>query len=46
MTLERREIFEVGKKLSIESDLLEILACPACRGKVELKPDGSGIEVQ
>lgn len=29
--------------LAIHSDLLEILVCPACKVKVELKPDGSGL---
>jgi uncharacterized protein YbaR (Trm112 family) len=28
----------------ISKDLLEILACPACRAKVELKADGSGLK--
>ncbi len=30
--------------MSISADLLEILRCPACRAKVELKPDGSGLK--
>jgi len=30
-------------KMAISTDLLEILICPACRAKVELKPDGSGL---
>jgi uncharacterized protein YbaR (Trm112 family) len=29
--------------MPISADLLEILICPACRAKVELKPDGSGL---
>jgi uncharacterized protein YbaR (Trm112 family) len=29
--------------MPISSDLLEILICPACRAKVELKTDGSGL---
>jgi uncharacterized protein YbaR (Trm112 family) len=29
--------------MAISADLLEILICPACRAKVELKPDGSGL---
>jgi len=29
--------------MAIPSYLLEILICPACRAKVELKPDGSGL---
>lgn len=32
--------------MAISQDLLEILACPACRGKVELKPDGNGLKCQ
>lgn len=30
-------------RLAIHSDLLEILVCPACKAKVELKADGSGL---
>ncbi|MBA2341143.1 MAG: Trm112 family protein [Pyrinomonadaceae bacterium] len=30
--------------MAISSDLLEILACPACKAKVELKPDGSALK--
>jgi hypothetical protein len=30
--------------MSISPDLLEILVCPACKAKVELKPDGSGLK--
>ena len=30
--------------LAISSDLLEILVCPACKAKVELKTDGSGLK--
>lgn len=29
--------------MPISADLLEILVCPACRAKVELKADGSGL---
>jgi uncharacterized protein YbaR (Trm112 family) len=29
--------------MAISSDLLEILICPACRAKVELKADSSGL---
>jgi uncharacterized protein YbaR (Trm112 family) len=29
--------------MAISSDLLEILICPACRAKVELRADGSGL---
>ena len=30
--------------MAISEQLLDILVCPACRGKVELKPDGSGLK--
>jgi hypothetical protein len=30
--------------MSIRPDFLEILRCPACKAKVELKPDGSGLK--
>jgi uncharacterized protein YbaR (Trm112 family) len=30
--------------MAISQDLLEILVCPACKAKVELKPDGSGLK--
>ncbi|HUE81325.1 MAG TPA: Trm112 family protein [Pyrinomonadaceae bacterium] len=30
--------------MAISEDLLEILACPACKTKVELKADGSGLK--
>ena len=30
--------------MTISQDLLEILVCPACRGKVELKPDGGALK--
>lgn len=29
--------------MAISPDLLEILICPACRAKVELNADGSGL---
>ncbi len=30
--------------MAISQELLEILACPACKAKVELKADGSGLK--
>lgn len=30
--------------MAISEQLLEILVCPACREKVELKADGSGLK--
>jgi uncharacterized protein YbaR (Trm112 family) len=38
-----------GKRIGVEimpisEQLLEILVCPACHAKVELKPDGSGLK--
>jgi uncharacterized protein len=30
--------------LAIDEELLEMLVCPACKTKVELKPDGSGLK--
>jgi len=29
--------------MAISEDLLEILACPACKSRVELKADASGL---
>ena len=31
-------------EMPISEQLLEILVCPACRAKVELKPDGSALK--
>ena len=30
--------------MPVSEQLLEILVCPACRAKVELKPDGSALK--
>ncbi|MFN2498919.1 MAG: Trm112 family protein [Pyrinomonadaceae bacterium] len=30
--------------MAISKDLLDILACPACKAKVELEADGSGLK--
>ena len=30
--------------MALSQDLLEILACPMCKTRVELKPDGSGLK--
>jgi len=30
--------------MAISPELLEILRCPKCKSKVELKPDGSGLK--
>jgi uncharacterized protein YbaR (Trm112 family) len=32
--------------MAISPELLEILACPACKAKVDLKADGSGLKCQ
>lgn len=29
--------------MAITPDFIEILRCPACKARVELKPDGSGL---
>ena len=42
MQLNRSEL--KGETMAISQDLLEILACPACKAKVEVKPDGSGLK--
>jgi hypothetical protein len=40
----RKEIDVKGPAMAISQDLLDILACPACKAKVELKPDGSALK--
>ncbi len=30
--------------MSLSPDFLEIVRCPACKARVELKPDGSGLK--
>ena len=30
--------------MAISEQLLEILVCPACRARLEMKPDGSGLK--
>jgi len=30
--------------MALSQELLEILACPICKVKVELKPDGNGLK--
>ena len=30
--------------MAISPELLEILACPACKAKVDMKADGSGLK--
>ena len=36
--------FERVLSMAISEQLLEILVCPACHAKVELKPEGSGLK--
>jgi len=33
-----------GQLMAISQELLEILACPACKAKVELKSDGNALK--
>jgi uncharacterized protein len=44
MPLRFRNNFSRQYAMSVSPDLLEILRCPACKSKVELKPDGSGLK--
>lgn len=32
--------------MSLSADFLEIVRCPACRARVALKPDGSGLKCE
>ena len=32
--------------MSLDPDFLEILRCPACKARVELKPDGSALKCE
>ena len=32
------------KPMAVSQELLEILACPACKAKVELKPNGQALK--
>ena len=34
----------MNRSMAISPELLEILRCPKCRSKVELKPDQSGLK--
>jgi uncharacterized protein len=34
----------MGNSMAISQELLDILICPACKGKVLLKEDGSGLK--
>ena len=42
----RRKVLKGFEEMAISQDLLEILACPACKAKVQLKTDGSGLKCQ
>jgi uncharacterized protein YbaR (Trm112 family) len=33
-----------GHAMAVSQELLEILACPACKAQVEPKPDGSALK--
>ena len=35
---------ERSSPMAVSQELLEILACPACKAKVELKPDGNALK--
>ncbi len=30
--------------MKVDEELIALMICPACQGKVQLKPDGSGIK--
>jgi uncharacterized protein len=42
--LKSLEYIDQEKLMAISPELLEILRCPKCKSKVELKPDGSGLK--
>jgi uncharacterized protein YbaR (Trm112 family) len=43
--IKKTDYFSKGlEAMAISEQLLEILVCPACRAKVELKADGSGLK--
>jgi uncharacterized protein len=39
-----RKVLKGFEAMAISQDLLEILACPACKSKVQLKADESGLK--
>jgi uncharacterized protein YbaR (Trm112 family) len=42
----RRKVWKGFEEMAISQDLLEILACPACKAQVQLKKDGSGLKCE
>ena len=42
--LRLKPIYDKLKPMAVSQELLEILACPACKAKVELKPDGNALK--
>ena len=37
-------LYNRRRQMPVSERLLEILACPVCKVKVELKPDGTGLK--